>query len=340
MQAMITFNKSVSFLCFFFWPVRCPASCLRPFLSHHSWFDTLMVTGWSESNDPHRDVWSWRIQPQLDLIEIQFWGFWGRGIPLRPHFSHSRWTVEKIRSHFPNRQHFLTLSVACCVAFLTAEQVERFGSSQAADSSAQKTKLSSLCFAELELKEKGGSQEGKWVRSCDVAYFALPVRPGLLNWCRSFKLDWISVQVCTQEGGGVPINVEGQAKLEEFCAPSNKINSPFNSVHMCFCGNVRQPLPRTFRYTPKYVAGKSPKLCYSNIFFLYDITHASSVCVRLSKFCQPSPTGEIDVGPKKGGGTSVVRVPRKPEWNCTFNPIYMEHSIHVWKKRQNESILS
>lgn len=26
-----------------------------------------------------------------------------------------------------------------------------------------KTKLSSLCFAELELKEKGGSQEGKWV---------------------------------------------------------------------------------------------------------------------------------------------------------------------------------
>lgn len=26
-----------------------------------------------------------------------------------------------------------------------------------------KTKLSSLCFAELEFKGKGGSQEGKWV---------------------------------------------------------------------------------------------------------------------------------------------------------------------------------
>ncbi len=50
-----------------------------------------------------------------------------------------------------------------------------------------KTKLSSLCFAELELKGKRGSQEGKWVSkeiessSCVVVYCAVSVRPGLIE---------------------------------------------------------------------------------------------------------------------------------------------------------------
>lgn len=44
-----------------------------------------------------------------------------------------------------------------------------------------KTKLSSLCFAELELKGKGGSQEGKWVSK--------EIERAAVLWCIALSLS-------------------------------------------------------------------------------------------------------------------------------------------------------
>ena len=101
-----------------------------------------------------------------------------------------------------------------------------------------KTKLSSLCFAELECKGNAGSQEGKWVRKeTESAAVLWCVALSLSGWAYSIevtlKLQWVGslcAGVCEsveeREGNtdncGFSVNVEGLAtfqRLKEVSEP-------------------------------------------------------------------------------------------------------------------------
>lgn len=235
-----------------------------------------------------------------------------------------------------------------------------------------KTKLSSLCFAELVRKGKGGSQEGKWVskeieRAAVLWCIALsPSGRGLLNWCHSFKLQWVGllragVCVCIKEWGRETLLTvvflwiwrAWRPSRGVFWAPGFPATSPIRSnlplmqytfvfVRMSECslrscvGEYEQHVSVLFQTTsPTHLQRYSEIASREKSDFLL---HQTRLAVSVWDCCQKFLSHHR-------GGKSIrhqnrlmtVRVPREPKWNCVFNPIYMEHTIPVWKKRENEA---
>lgn len=203
-----------------------------------------------------------------------------------------------------------------------------------------------------------------------------PSGRGLLNWCHSFKLLWVGllragVCVCIKEWGRETlitvvflwIRRAWRSSRGVFWAPGSPATSPIRSnlpliqytfvfVRMSECspyscvGEYEQHASVLFQTTsPTHlqihskIASREKTenlLLWVPLFLLHQTCLAGSVWDRCQKFLSHHRGGKSIWHQKR---LTMVRVPCKPKWNCVFNPIYMEHTIQVWKKRQNESIL-